>query len=102
MIVDEVSVLRDAYWLDGQNTDLCPEPGEPDYEIAEKLHEAGYLEISVVGRILEKPCYRLTTKGKPLASECYSIVEGERSQLHLRVMTALLDCAKARHDQQCD
>lgn len=89
LIVDEVSVLRDAYWLERQNTDLCPESGEPDYEIAKKLYEAGYLEISVVGRILEKACYRLTEKGKALAAECYSIVEAERNQLRLRVLVAL-------------
>lgn len=89
IVIDEVSVLRDAYWLDGQNTDLCPEPSEPDYEIARKLCDAGYLEISVVGRILGKACYQLTAKGKPLAEECYSIVEAERNQLRLRVIAAL-------------
>lgn len=89
LVVDEVSVLRDAYWLGKQNTDLCPEPDEPNYEIAHKLCEAGYLEISVVGRILDKACYRLTEKGVPLAAECFSIVGAERDQLRFRVIAAL-------------
>lgn len=89
IVVDEVSVLHDAHWLGKQNTDLCPEPGEPDYEIARKLCEAGYLEISVVGRILNKACYSLTKQGEPLAAECYRVVEADRDQLRLRVIAHL-------------
>lgn len=89
MVVDEVSVLRDAHYLDKHNTDLCPELGEPAYEIARTLCEAGYLEISVVGRILGTACYRLTAEGKPLAAECFSIVEADRNQLRLHIIEAL-------------
>lgn len=87
--VDEVSVLRDAFWLDQQGVDLCPEVGEPAYEIARQLCGAGYLEISAVGQILGTACYRLTAKGRPLAAECYSIVEADRNELRIRIVAVL-------------
>lgn len=88
-IVDEVSVLRDAHWLGEQNTDLCPEPGEPDYVIAKRLLEAGYLQISIAGHILGKACYRLTGKGGPLAAECRAVVEADRHELRTRILAML-------------
>jgi hypothetical protein len=94
--VDEVSVLRDAHWLGEQNTDLCPDPREPDYEIARRLCEAGYLEISAAGRILGKDCYRLTEKGHPLAAECRSIIESEREELRSRICAAFARGIMAR------
>jgi hypothetical protein len=92
-IVDEVSVLRDAHWLGEQNADLCPEPHEPDYAIAQKLFEAGYLKISPTGKILEQACYRLTEKGWPVAAECAAVVAADRALLRDRVIAAL----KAAH-----
>jgi hypothetical protein len=89
MIVDEVSVLRDAHMLDEQGLDLCPEPGEPDYDIARKLCDAGYLQISIVGEILGAACYRLTPKGRPLAAECHSVIQSERALLLQRLADAI-------------
>lgn len=89
LIVDEVSVLHDAHWLGQQNLDLCTEPGESAHDIAKRLCDAGLLEISVVGRILEKVSYRLTRKGEAQAAECYRVVEADRNELRLRVLSAL-------------
>lgn len=85
--VDEVSVLRDAHWLGVQGTDLCPTGA--DLPVARKLEAAGILEISVAGRILAKPCYRVAPGSLSLAEECHRVVEAERDELRHRLALAV-------------
>lgn len=74
---DEIRVLRDAYKLELSKTDYSvTEPWEGP--IVQKLEDAGVLEISVVGRILDIKSYRIARESLDLAKECYTIFEEDR------------------------